>query len=179
MRVTSMTQLPPDVPGVLTAGPDMAGTMLRWSRAGYRYTVSRASSPRAARIVARCILAIWWPSWPLLYVVQRLLLRRRRARYYLSTDKTAILAVVASKGTWVIEDHLSCEPGGGHGKRLRDVLVPSLLADGDQRGVAVELATVIPELAALYSQAVPGLDDVGRAWPRGRKLRRESHPRQA
>lgn len=164
---------PPEVPGVQTAGRDMAVTMVAWLRIGYQHTRSRSKSPRAARVFARCMLATWWPSWPLLYVVQWLLLCRRHARYYLSGDRTAILAVVAGRNGWTIEDHLSCQPGKGHGERLRDALIPSLVAECDRRSIAICAATAIPRLTATYMAAVPGLRDVGRAFPRGRRLRRK------
>lgn len=164
---------PPHVDGVLTAGPDMTRTLLEWSRRGFQHTLSRPDSPTAARRAARMLLIAWWSMWPLLYVIQRLLLARPNARYYLSADQTAVLAIVARRNTWMIEDHLSSDPGTGQGQRLRDALLPALLAECDRLNLAVEMSTAVPELSTLYTTALPGLTDVGRAYPRGRKLRRE------
>lgn len=169
-----MTPLPPDVPGVLVASPAMATTVLRWAHAGYQHTLTKPGVSRAARIFARLTLAIWWPMWPLLYATQRYALNRKTARYYLSADRTAILAVVARQNAWNIEDYLSRNPGTGQGKRLAAALFPYLIAECDRQGVAVTLTTAIPQLAARYIAALPGLRDVGRALPRGRRLRRDA-----
>ena len=168
-----MTPLPPDVPGVLAADPAMATTVLRWAHAGYQHTLTKPGAPRAARIFARLALAIWWPMWPLLYATQRYALTRRTARYYLSADRTAILAVVARRNAWNIEDYLSRNPGTGQGERLADALFPYLTAECDRQGVPVTLTTAIPQLAARYIAGLPGLRDGGPAFPRGRRLLRE------
>lgn len=167
---------PPAVPGVLTADPRLAVTLLRWLRTGYLYTARRTKSPWPARALAWYLAAAWWPLWPILYAVQWCLLARPSARYYLSADRTSILAITGKRAdVWNLEDHASCQPGEGHGERLRDQLIPPLSTVCDEAGITLTCATAVPELAALYQQAIPGLHDIGRAFPRGRKLRRDPH----
>lgn len=165
---------PPAFPGLLTADTRMAGTLLRWQRTGYLYAARRHKSPWQARAFAWYCAIAWWPLWPLLYALTWTLLTRRNTRYYLSDDHTAILAITAKRdASWNLEDHLSCHPGAGHGERLRARLAPTLLTVCDDAGIALTGTTAVPELAALYHLALPGLRDVGKAFPRGRKLRRD------
>lgn len=109
---------------------------------------------------------------PLVVVVQAVLLGSRRSRYYLSPARDAVLAIRATRQGWLIQDHQSRRPGTGAGAALRSRLLPALTAAADHQFVAICTTAAIPGLAGVYAAELPGLSDVGRAWPRGRCLHR-------
>lgn len=172
MRSHDRAPLPPAVAGTTSAGAELTVTLLRWLRTGFQTLAADRDKPLRVRCSNGALIALWWAMWPLLYVVQRANLSRRHTRYYLSNDHTAILAITARPGAWHIDDHVACQVGGRYGFALRSVLVPALIEHADHAGVAITATTATRTLADRYSKDVPGLEDVGRHFPRGRKLRR-------
>lgn len=122
----------------------------------------------------------WFAGWvlavPLSLPVQLFSVARRKARYYMSPERDAVLAIVATSKGWKIGDHLSATQGTGRGAALRSILLPELSALADRDQLTIHAAAAHPKLAARYTAELPGLTDVGRAWPRGRKLHRPPQP---
>lgn len=116
---------------------------------------------------------MWWLVIPLSVIVQILLLRRRSARYYVSPFMDAVLAVVATSDGWHIEDHVAARPGTGRGRILRALVLPTLCSAADAASIPIYTTAANERLAADYSAELPGLLDVGRGYPRGRRLRRD------
>lgn len=100
--------------------------------------------------------------------------RRRRAatRHYVLDDGTAILSITARQGTWHLAGHGRAAGASGAGERLRALLMPSLVAVADAQDVAIATTAAATKLAATYKAELPGLLDVGPAWPYGRRLYR-------
>lgn len=115
---------------------------------------------------------MWWPAVPLSVPVQLALLARRRARYYMSPSRQAVLAVVATKHGWHVEDHAAARPGTGQGRALRARVLPELTAAADAGGVPIYTTAANRHLAQQYATELSGLVDVGRGWPRGRRMHR-------
>lgn len=161
---------PPAVEGISTAGVSDAARLLWWGQKGFQHGATRGSIP--GRAVGTVCAAMWWPMWPLLWVMQARAITRRATRYYLSPDGDATLSVGAKRGRWVIGDHLSARPGAGCGRALRVLLLPVLGVVADREGVVVEATAANTRLAEVYRADVPGLEVVGRGFPRGVRLRR-------
>lgn len=110
----------------------------------------------------------------MVYPVLRLI---PRTTIYWSADNSALLVVVMSgrrkRPVWRLSDHISARPRTGSGKRLRDSLYRPLMEAADRAGVTIRANAADDRLAQVYSNELPGLVDVGRAWPRGRKLERQ------
>lgn len=119
---------------------------------------------------------MWWPAVPVGAAVQAYLLRRPAARYYISPERDAVLAVVATAEGWHVEDHIAARPGTGRGKALRTLVMPELRDRADADGIAIYTTAANERLARQYEDELPGLVDVGRGNPRGRKMRREPAP---
>lgn len=161
---------PPAVDGIPTAGVADTARLLWWSQKGFQHGATHGAV--GGRLASAICAVMWWPMWPLLWVVQARVIVRRATRYYLSPDGDATLSIVASRGRWVIGDHLSARPGTGRGRALRVVLLPVLGVVADREGVVVEATAASGRLAEVYRADVPGLEVVGRGFPRGVKLRR-------
>ncbi|MGL5862989.1 MAG: hypothetical protein ACRCY9_17220 [Phycicoccus sp.] len=162
---------PPLVPGVPEPRARDAFRIVWWQWIGLRHGARRG---RSWERTYSAVLAVgWWLSWPLTMVVQTYLLRRRTARYYMSPTRDAVLAIVATRKGWHIEDHATARPGTGSGRALRALVFPDLLAAADATGVAVYTTAATARLAVEYAAELPGLVDAGRGYPRGRKMRRD------
>ena len=97
---------------------------------------------------------------------------RRSARYYMSPERNAVLAIVAKRGAWHIADHVAAEPSHDQGKALRERLIGPLTIAADRAGVEIRTVAANQKLADQYVAEVQGLVDVGPGMPRGRKLQR-------
>ena len=87
-------------------------------------------------------------------------------------QRDAVLGVVATNKGWHVTDHVTTRTGTGRGRPLRALVLPELRAAADAAGIPIYTTAAHERLAAEYSAELPGLVDVGRARPRGRKLRR-------
>lgn len=145
--------------------------LLWWGQRGYWHGATHG--PTQGRVVSAFFALAWWPSWPLLLVGQTIVVKRSAARYYLSPDRDAVLAIVATRDGWHVEDHLSARPGEKRGKALRALVLPALRAQADAAGVAIYTTAASEKLAKDYAAELPGLVDVGAGRLRGRRMRRE------
>lgn len=166
----------PEIPGTRTLGPSDADLLNRWARIGYRYGGSRGSW--WARGFSWVVWLISWPTALLTKAVHRGDLRRQYNRYYLSPAGDATLAVKANRHGWTLADHLSQAPGTGAGQHLQDLLLPHLLRVADQANITIKINAANQTLADRYMAKIPDLVDVGRAFPRGRRLVRAPQPTQ-
>lgn len=157
---------PPTVEGTVALRWIDGLRLLGWIEAGYIHAAIRGN-------VAAGFLALGWiAALPVTLLAQPFVVTRVRARYYMTPERDAVLAVVATRHGWKIDDHLSSKPGTGQGKALRAVLMPALVAAADTHQLAIRCAAADPTLEHIYRNELPGLVDVGRAWPRGRTLQR-------
>lgn len=83
-----------------------------------------------------------------------------------------MLALRATRQGWLVQDHQSRRPGTGAGRALRGLMMPALMEAADRDGVVIYTTAANPRLAVQYTAELPGLRDVGRERPRGRRLRR-------
>ncbi|WP_343320538.1 hypothetical protein AAFM46_16775 (plasmid) [Arthrobacter sp. TMP15] len=113
---------------------------------------------------------MWWPMYPLLAVLQITLVYRPGARYYMSAERDAVIAIGTTRKGWHVSDHASAAPGTGQGKRLRAALLPHLTEHARNNRIAIHATAANAKLAALYAAELPGLEDTGPGFPRGRKL---------
>lgn len=165
---------PPAIEGVPAPRVVDVVRMVWWSQLGYRHGARHGRG--AGRVLSAWLMLWWWPvAVPLLLPVQAALVRRRGARYYMSPERDAVLAVVATGKGWHVEDHATARPGTGRGRALRALVLPELCQAADAGRVPIYTTAATAALAAGYASEHPELVDVGRGWPRGRRMRREPH----
>lgn len=169
--MSSIAERPPTVPGLSEPGARYALRLLWWSQRGYWHGARHGR--RAGRAFSAVLAILWWPAAPIGAIVQAYLLSRPAARYYLSPERDAVLAVVATGEGWHVEDHIAERPGTGRGKALRTLVLPALRARADAAGITIYTTAANERLGRQYAEELPGLVDVGRGNPRGRKMRRE------
>ncbi|MDO5633441.1 MAG: hypothetical protein Q4G34_01015 [Micrococcus sp.] len=121
------------------------------------------------------VLVVWVLCSPLVLPAMAVLIRAEQwwpwSRWYLSRDRDAVLAIRARRGQWRIAEHVCSRPGTGQGRALRDVLLPALSPVAIEEGLTITMNAASPRLAKTYLELLPGLRDVGPAFPRGRRLR--------
>lgn len=76
---------------------------------------------------------------------------------YLSPDRTACLAVRSGRTRWTLAHHLSAHPGHGHGRALRQLLLPPLALQADAHGIPIDFTAANTRLASIYRDADPHL----------------------
>lgn len=164
--------VPPSTPpGVVLAGIADAPRIATWILRGWLHGATRG--PWGGRVVSALCAAVGTPLWPLLAaLVAAQTGTWGRSRLYLDPERRAVLGVTATRAGWRIDNHAARHPGRGDGKMLRARLLPALTAEADRLGVPVVLNAATPVLAARYRAEVPGLEDAGRAFPRGRRMHR-------
>lgn len=169
------TTRPPAVQGVPAPRLADVARIVWWSQLGYLHGARHGHG--AGRALSALLALLWWPfAVPLLLPAQAALVARRSARYYMSPERDAVLAVAATGKGWHIEDHATARPGTGRGRALRTVVLPELYEAADGARVAVYATAATAALAANYTAEYPQLVDVGRGYPRGRRMRREPQP---
>lgn len=174
-RSQERTPAPPVVQGAPAARLRDALRIVWWSQRGYRH--GAAHGHPAARALSALLWCVSWVVFPLSVLIQLALLGRRRARYYMTPTGDAVLAITATAKGWQVADHLCARPGTGQGRPLRDLVLPPVRVFADETGTMLYLTAVNKKMARTYAADLPGLHDVGRAWPRGRRMRREPTPR--
>lgn len=172
--MTEHAPRPPLVDGVPEPRSVDALRIVWWSQRGYRHGARHGRG--TGRAFSAFLAVMWWLVIPMSIAVQAYLLSRRAARYYLSPAHDAVLAIVATAAGWHVEDHVASWPGTGRGKVLRALVLPELRAAADAAGIPIYTTAATERLAAEYSDELPGLVEVGRGWPRGRKMRRDPQP---
>lgn len=123
------------------------------------------------RVISLVCALMWWLCYPLRAVLQIVLVYRPKARYYMSAERDAVIAISATRKGWHVSDHASATPGTGQGKKLRAELLPHLADQARTSNITINATAANKNLAALYKAELPGLEDVGPGFPRGRKLR--------
>lgn len=161
---------PPAVAPLLTPRAVDAVRLIWWLQLGFLHGMSKGSP--GGRLLSGVLWFGWWPAFPLVVSMQTLMLGSRRSRYYLSPGRDAVLAIRVTGRGWLVEAHQSSRPGTGAGRALRARLVPTLVDAADRDNVAIYTTAATARLAARYATELPGLVEVGRGWPRGRRLRR-------
>ena len=89
----------------------------------------------------------------------------------MSPERDAVIAISTTSKGWHVSDHASAAPGTGQGKKLRTALLPHLMEQGQINNIPIHATAANAKLAAVYAAELPGLEDVGAGFPRGRKLR--------
>ncbi|PVW02951.1 hypothetical protein DEA06_14335 [Microbacterium sp. Gd 4-13] len=166
---------PPALDELPTARPVRDGVRFAgWMVRGLWHGAWRRKSSPAARALSGVILVGACALIVPLGVAMPVLVARPRARYYMSPERDAVLAILATRTGWSVGDHATAEPGTGRGEALRAQLIPALLPFVDAAGIAVEATAATEDLAKRYAREIPGLLDTGKKdWPRGHKMRRE------
>ena len=166
----TQTQRPPTIAGLPEPRTIDTWRITWWNQIGYLHGARRGHG--AGRAFSAVLAIMWWFSLPLLLVVQHGLNRRRSVRYYMSPTKDAVLAVAASRKGWAVQDHVAERPGTGQGRALRALVLPELTKAADAAGMRISATAANKTLAMQYAAELPGLVDVGRGIPRGRKMQR-------
>ena len=167
---------PPAIEGAPPPGAVDVARIVWWSQRGYRHGARRGRG--AGRLFSAFLALAWWPALPLLLPVQAALIARPNARYYMSPQRDAVLAVVATTKGWHVEDHAAAHPGTGAGRALRALVLPQLGQAADAAQVPIYTTAATAALSAGYTAEHPELVDVGRGYPRGRQMRRAPRGRQ-
>lgn len=170
MKVAAPRVRPPAVDGA--PGPRLRDALkfVWWAERGYLYGAIHGVG--AGRVFSAWLALCWWPALPLSIPVQFALMARPMARYYLTPERDAVLAVVARAGGWEIAEHASARPGSHRGEALHSLIEPHLFAAADAGSVWIVMTAASQKLAAAYMAALPGLENIGRGFPRGRRLSR-------
>lgn len=145
-----------------------------WSQRGYWHGAQKKNLLVRHRVFSMMLALAWWPALPILVPLQFMLIVRRRARYYMAPERDVVLALLATRTGWHVEDHIAARPGTGCGYALRSRLLPKLLPTADTHQIAIYTTAATDELAKNYMAELPGLVYVGPGVPRGRLLRRPS-----
>ena len=166
--MNAKTRRAPKIHGVNEARIRDAFQIIWWLQLGFQHGARKGASKAAA--FSGFLALIWWVEFPLLLGSIALSIGRRNVRYYMSVD--SVIAVRSSRKGWHIENHSSRCPGSGQGAQLRQMIMPQLAAVADNHGITIMATAANKTLASVYSRDSPGLEDVGRAFPRGRRMRR-------
>jgi hypothetical protein len=134
--------------------------------------VTAAQAVTAGSIVSLTMLMAIAAATLLTGIVLSRRRRRTTTRHYVLDDGAAILSITARQGTWHLAGHGRAAGAEGAGERLRALLIPNLLAVADTQDVAIAATAAARTLATTYQVELPGLLDVGPAWPYGRRLYR-------
>jgi hypothetical protein len=161
---------PPAIPGAPAARPVDALRLVWWLERGLLHGARHGRG--AGRALSAFAAALWWPTAPVLLPIQAALITSHRTRYYMTPQRDAVLAVIATRRGWKVENHATARPGTGQGRALRALVIPALLVVADNHHVPILATAANDNLAAMYAAELPGLVDVGRGVPRGRRLRR-------
>ena len=154
-RTTPAVLRPPSVDGIAEATARDQLTYLIWQVRSYGYEWTHGGP--------RFTLAMMMFGWvfavvPLLVPIVLARVRSPRSRYY--TTGQAILGVVAQRRTleptWLLGDHAVATQRHGHGKALRDALLPTLVATSDHHGIVLIAETRSHRLAHQYAAELPG-----------------------
>ena len=162
---------PPSLPGIPEAHSyGDAWRISCWMLRGFIHGITRG--PFGSRVVSSVLTVLHLVLFiPMTVIVWGMILRRS-ARYYMSPERNAVLAIVAKRGAWHIANHVAAEPGHHQGKALRKRLIGPLTIAADRAGVEIRTVAANQKLAEQYVAEVQGLVDVGPGMPRGRKLQR-------
>lgn len=147
---------PPGVPGVLAPGVVDQLRFLWWTERGFLHGTTRGSWRE--RFTSAVLAVGWWPSLVLTIPMVLVQAHSPHRRQYMSPGRDAVLAVkAASEGLWVVEDHVSRQPGSGQGRRLRNLVIRPLLKAADASAVTIEVTAANQRLIDSYRAELEGL----------------------
>lgn len=152
---------PPAVANVGIAGPRDAWRYSTW------YLRAIAHRACVASILGRCLASVLLCAGvvllvPVLWPVQALLMVRPWCRYYDSGN--AFLGVAARRDGWHIADHVARTVGDGHGKSLRDDVIPQLRYQVQTDNIRIHAIAANKALADCYCQEVPEFTSRSSTW---------------
>lgn len=119
-----------------------------WMFKGYIHAVKVTSGRQCA--VAAAMLGCLILTAPLLWPVMAGMICMP-GRYGWRTD-TAALFIAKRRNHWLLDTHLSRNPGTGQGAVLRDAVVPQLKAAATHEGTPVRFVPADPRLLARYTR---------------------------
>lgn len=93
---------------------------------------------------------------------------------YVLDDGTATMTIYANREYWTIADHNRAPSAQGAGERLQDLLLAPAAAAADAVDAGFKLTAAAPRLAERYASKLPGLLEVGPAFPYGIAMYRPS-----
>lgn len=164
---------PPTVDGISMARPADACRTVWWYQCSL-FHLARRGRP-ARRPLAGLLWVASWPFWPVLFLARMTYIALPSTHVYLTTDAT--LSIRVKRRSWHLGEHIARSLGSGSGRRLRQELLPVLLAYVDSRGIPIEATAATRDLALLYVSELPGLRITGRSWTGGWKVQRPAPPR--
>lgn len=127
----------------------------------------------ASRIFCLLLVVAGTVMMPLLVLVQLWFVHRPASRYYMSQQRDAILGFTATRGGWCGSDHAVQHIGAGQGQALRQLVSGPVREHLDGYQLRLTMTAANDQVAAIYQREFPGLVDLGRGFPRGRRLRRD------
>lgn len=127
----------------------------------------------ASRIFCLVLVVTGTLMMPLLVLVQLWFVHRPATRYYMSQQRDAVLGFTATRGGWCGSDHAVQHIGAGQGHALRQHISGPIREHLDQHQLRLTMTAANDQVAAIYQREFPGLVDLGRGFPRGRRLCRE------
>lgn len=186
--------LPPPLPGTRPATPRDAFRLTWWTIRSFAFGAahghgrSRVTSlvslfasvivPAGLAVLAAVDVRAPWTLigaavviaiGPTVYAL-RIAMAQRTSWYVIDG---AVIAVTAGHGTWTLSDHMSAHPGSGAGRRLRALVIPTLIAAADRDRIALTTEAADRRLAEIYLVDIPGMRKIGPAPVRGVRLRRD------
>lgn len=110
------------------------------------------------------------------FAVVLLRLRDRNAvtRVYVLDEGTSTMTITASGDYWTIAGHNRSRRAKGSGEKLQGLLLPVMATAADTADVGIRLTAAAPRLADHYAAKLPGLLEVGAAFPYGIQMYRPS-----
>lgn len=161
---------PPEVTGVSVPTRWDLARVVWWEQRGFAHGVRHGRW--GARVLSLTLWVGWWPTSPIRLVAQALLPASPNLRYYMASQRDAVLGIRRTCRGWHVTEHSSSRPGTAQGKALRSLLLPHLVRVADGQQITIHVRAANKKLAARYAAELPGLTDVGHGWPRGRKMER-------
>lgn len=154
-----MSTHPVPVVALPVAGMADVFRLTGWLLTGEVHAVRVASTVSARTLSAvRAIVCATIALLPLFAVTLWLLCPLSAWTVYLSPDRTACLAVRSGRTRWTLGHHLSAHPGHGHGRALRQLLLPPLTRQADAHGIPIDFTAANTRVASIYRAADPHLE---------------------
>lgn len=110
---------------------------------------------------------------PVLVLVQLWFVYRPATRDYMSPQRDAILGFTVSQAGCRGDDHAVQHIGAGQGHALRQWISGPICEHLDRHQLRLTMTAANDQVAEIYQREFPGLVDLGRGFPRGRRLCRE------
>ena len=175
--------MPPPCLGMEPATRLRDAAAIAWMTLGRFSRSARRSHSLPARAMHGYLWVVAVLAFPVVLLpAYAVMVRDPRRTFYALRDahgriQAALCITTAPHRRWIVDNHVSHRPGTGQGRRLRQLLLPTLLAAADRDAVTLEAHAATPRLAQVYCATVPGLVDDGPVRPFGRRLSRPPNAR--